>query len=343
MKKIQLGSSGLMVSQLCLGTMTFSTSDEGGCNMWGLPTASRDDSLEMMNAFRDAGGNFIDTADVYGPNSSEEVVGMWLGAQDDRDAFVVATKVGGAAGKAGRGLSRKNIMSGVGKSLKRLGLEKIDLYQAHVWDGETKMEETLVAFDDVVRGGYADYIGLSNWTGAQITQAVYMAKALGLNIPWASLQPQYSLLCRETEHELIPVAQEHGMAILPWSPLKGGWLTGKFTRGMDAPAEGSRVEWAERAGWSATSFSSLANEKTWGVIDALTGIAEELDTSPAAVALRWLMQQSGTVIPIVGAKRMEHLVSNLQAASISLSDDHMSSLTFASSIDLPYPYFLQAE
>ena len=218
-----MGKTGLRVSELCLGAMTFGREADEAL------------SHKMLDMFVEAGGTFIDTADVYSQGVSEEVTGEWL-AKQKRDDFVIATKVRFPMGDGPNeaGLSRKHIMAGVEASLKRLKTDYIDLYQVHCWDEKTPLEETLTTLNDLVRRGLVRYIGASNFTGWQLQKAVSLSKSLGLEA-FTCLQPQYNLLCRSTEWELIPLCEAEGIGVIPWSPLRGGWLSGKFKRGMDAP------------------------------------------------------------------------------------------------------------
>ena len=325
MKTRYLGKTGLKVSELCLGAMTFGRETDEAL------------SHRMLDKFVEAGGTFIDTADVYTRGVSEEITGAWLKNQK-RDDLVVATKVRFPMGDGPNdvGLSRKHILAGVEASLKRLQTDYIDLYQVHCWDRGTPLEETLTTLNDLVRQGLVRYIGASNHTGWQLQKALDVSRRLNLEL-YTCLQLQYNLLCRSTEWELIPLCETEGLGVIPWSPLRGGWLSGKFKRGMDAPPEDSRVKKAEDEGWS-ESWSAYNNEHTWTVLDALHEIAEETDKHPAQVAIRWLLQRPGVIAPIIGARNEEQLESNLGAAGWLLSDEQMKTLTEASEVDLPYPY-----
>ena len=320
-----MGKTGLKVSELCLGAMTFGREADEAL------------SHKMLDMFVEAGGTFIDTADVYSQGVSEEVTGEWL-AKQKRDDFVIATKVRFPMGDGPNevGLSRKHIMAGVEASLRRLKTDYIDLYQVHCWDEKTSLEETLTTLNDLVRRGLVRYIGASNFTGWQLQKAISLSKRLGLEA-FTCLQPQYNLLCRSTEWELIPLCEEEGMGVIPWSPLRGGWLSGKFRRGMSAPPEDSRVKKAEEEGWG-ESWSAYNNEHTWGVLDALHSVAEDADKHPAQVALRWLVQQQAVAAPIIGARNEAQLSSNLGASGWSLTNEQMTTLDKASEISLPYPY-----
>lgn len=325
-----LGKTGMRVSELCLGAMTF-----------GRET-SEDISYQIMDRFVDAGGTFIDTADVYSQGVSEEIVGRWLKGKN-RDDLVIATKVRFPMGEGPNdiGLSRKHILAGVEASLRRLGTDYIDLYQVHCWDPITPLEETLGTLNQLVQSGKVRYIGASNFAGWQLQKAVDLSRQMGWE-PFSSLQPLYNLLDRELEWELVPVCQNEGLAILPWSPLRGGWLSGRYHRDMAGPPEGSRVETAEKEGWSET-WSKYATEHTWAVIDTLFAIAKELDKTPAQVALNWLLQRPGITAPIIGVRTMNHLEANLGASGWSLSEEQMARLNQASQKPLPYPHDFLAD
>ena len=319
------GRTGLKVSELCLGTMTF-----------GRET-SEEDSYLMLDLFQEAGGNFIDTADVYNNGDSESILGRWL-ASRRRDDLVIATKVRFSMGDGpnDEGLSRKHILSAVDGSLDRLGTDYIDLYQVHCWDQGTPLEETLGALDTLVRSGRVRYIGASNYSGWQLQKAVDLSSQMGWE-PFSCLQPLYNLLDRSAEWELIPVCLNEGLAVIPWSPLRGGWLSGKYRRHMEAPLEGTRIAAAEKEGWS-EAWSIYNNERTWSVIDGLLAIAQEAEKEPAQVALRWLLQKKSVTAPIIGARSLAHLKSNLGASGWLLSNEHMARLDELSQVQEPYPY-----
>jgi aryl-alcohol dehydrogenase-like predicted oxidoreductase len=320
-----LGRTGMQVSELCLGAMTF-----------GRET-TEELSHRMLDRFVEAGGNFVDTADVYSTGTSEEIVGRWLKGKV-RDDLVIATKVRFAMGKGPNdiGLSRKHILSGVDASLRRLGTDYIDLYQVHMWDDATPLEETLSTLNDLVRQGKVRYIGASNFCGWQLQKAVDLSRGMGWEV-LSSLQPQYNLLARSTEWELIPVCQNEGLGVICWSPLRGGWLSGKYRRGMEAPPVGSRVQIAEEKGWS-ESWSAYNNEHTWGVIDALVELSDQVGKRPAQAAINWLLQRPGVTAPIIGARTMEQLDQNLGSVGWSLDEEQMSRLNAASETHSPYPY-----
>jgi aryl-alcohol dehydrogenase-like predicted oxidoreductase len=320
-----LGRTGLKVSELCLGAMTF-----------GRET-SEADSLAIMDRFAAAGGNFIDTADVYSRGVSEEIVGRWLKGQP-RDAVVVATKVRFAMGEGPNdvGLSRKHVLAGVEASLRRLRTDHIDLYQVHGWDPGTPLEETLSTLHTLVERGLVRYVGASNFTAWQLQKAVDLSRAHGWEA-FSSLQPQYNLLCRSTEWDLIPVCLNEGLGVIPWSPLRGGWLSGKFRRGMEGPPQDSRIAIAEEKGWS-ERWSAYNNEHTWTVLDALHAVAEESGRSPAQVAIRWLLQQPGVTAPIIGVRTLAQLEANLDALGWTLEEGQLERLDKASTLQPSYPH-----
>jgi aryl-alcohol dehydrogenase-like predicted oxidoreductase len=319
-----LGRTGMRVSELCLGAMTF-----------GRET-SEEDSFRMMDCFLEAGGNFIDTADVYSQGISEEIVGRWMKNQQ-RDDLVIATKVRFNMGKGENdlGLSRKHIMSGVEASLRRLQTEYIDLYQVHMWDDGTPLDETLTTLDRLVQSGKVRYIGASNYAAWQLQKAIDISSYSGMEA-FSCLQPLYNLLDRDIEVEIVPVCLNEGVGIIPWSPLRGGWLSGKFHRGMEAPPSGTRVEEASQRGWS-ESWDAYNNERTWSVLDAMFETAEEAGKKPAQVALRWLIQRPGVTAPIIGARTMEQLEANLGAAGWTLSEAQMQRLNQVSETKPGYP------
>jgi aryl-alcohol dehydrogenase-like predicted oxidoreductase len=322
-----LGHAGLQISRLCLGTMTFGRE------------SSKAESHQMLNRFVEAGGNFIDTADAYSDGNSEKIVGEWL-KEKTRDDVVVATKVRFGDGLNNRGLSRKHILAAIEGSLRRLNTDYIDLYQIHMWDASTPLEETLSTLDDLVRSGKVLYLGISNFSGWQLQKAVDICHAMHWK-PISCLQPLYNLLDREAEWELIPACINEGLGIIPWSPLRGGWLSGKFTKGMAAPAKDTRIKINAQSGrrWT-EEWTNYDKVETWHVIDTLFSIAQEIGKSPAQIALNWLLQRPGITAPILGVRTMAQLEDNLGAAGWSLSTEEMERLNKASARHLPYPYEL---
>src|SRR4051794_32772404 len=277
MEDRHLGRSGCAVSSLALGTMTFGReTDEAG-------------SHAQLDAFVAAGGTLIDTADVYTRGVSEEIVGRWLARQsaDVRGQVVLATKGRFAMGDGPNdvGLSRRHLRDALDASLRRLQVEHVDLYQVHAWDPLTPLEETFGFLDDAVRAGKVGYVGLSNYAGWQIQKVVDLCEFRGLSRP-VTLQPQYNLLAREIEWEIVPACDSTGLGLLPWSPLGGGWLTGKYTRDQ-RPSGATRLGETPGRGGEAYDRRSRV-ERTWDVIDAVAAIAEQRGVSMAQVALAWL-------------------------------------------------------
>jgi aryl-alcohol dehydrogenase-like predicted oxidoreductase len=325
MKYRYMGKTGLKVTDLCLGAMTF-----------GRET-TEEDSHAIMDHFVEEGGNFIDTANVYTRGVSEEIVGRWMKSKPRYD-LVIATKVRFPMGDGPNdvGLSRKHILQSVEDSLRRLQTDYIDLYQVHCWDRGTPLEETLSTLHGLVQSGKVRYIGASNYNGWQLQKALDLSNRMGWE-PFTCLQPQYNLLCRSTEWELMDVCRSEGLGVIPWSPLRGGWLSGKFKRGMTAPPEDSRIAVAEKEGWS-ESWSNYNNEYTWTVIDELIAVAGDVGKTPAQVAINWLLQQAGVTAPIIGARTMQQLKDNLASAGWDLDGESVARLNAASELALPYPY-----
>lgn len=320
-----LGKTGLKVGELCLGAMTFGRE------------SSEAVSRRVLDRFVEAGGNFIDTANVYSQGVSEEIIGRWL-AGKKRDDFVIATKVRFSMGDGPNdvGLSRKHILAAVETSLRRLQTDYVDLYQVHCWDNATPLEETLSALHTLVQSGQVRYLGASNYSGWQLQKTIDLSQHMGWE-PFACLQPLYNLLDRSSEWELLPVCQREGVGVIPWSPLRGGWLSGKFRRGMTAPPEDTRIKTAEEQGWS-ESWSAYNTEHTWQVLDELFAVAEAVDKHPAQVALNWLLQRPGVTAPIIGARTLEQLEVNLGASGWALDAEQIVRLNRVSQTKLPYPY-----
>lgn len=329
--------TGLLVSELCFGLMTLSTDGKGP---WGLPAADQETSFRLLDSFVAAGGNFLDTADVYG--SSEEVLGRWLTREGNerRRNLVVATKVRGKTGPGVNdvGLSRRHIVDSLERSLERLGCTShIDLLQIHSPDPRTPLLETLRTLNDLVRSGKVHHIGLSNYPAWMVEKAIGLTERMGWE-PIVSLQPQYSMLCRSTEWDIIPLALEEGLAVLPWSPLKGGWLAGKRDLTREGPSAGSRVEWAQNAGWVEGNFDSFNTPYTWHVLDTVADVAAKTNKTPAQVSLRWLLQKPGVTSVLVGARTEEQLRDNLGAVGWRLEKHHMDALDNVSEHPPLYPW-----
>jgi aryl-alcohol dehydrogenase-like predicted oxidoreductase len=321
-----LGGTGTIVSSQCLGTMTFGNE------------STEEVSHAQLDRFVEQGGNFIDTANVYSRGISEEIVGRWLTKSGRRDEVVIATKGRFAMGDGPNdvGLSRPNLTRALDASLKRLQVDTIDLYQAHAWDALTPLEETLRFFDDAVKAGKIRYAGVSNFLGWQLQKAAMLTDILGLT-PIVTLQPQYNLLVREIEFELTDVCENENIGILPWSPLAGGWLTGKYRRD-EVPSGASRLGDDPERGMEAYAPRN-AQERTWQVIDAVGKIAESRGVSMAQVALAWTADRPAVTSVILGARTIEQLDDNLAAAELHLSDEETELLDTASEpITGDYPY-----
>jgi len=323
-----LGRSGCIVSTLALGTMTFGTeTDEEG-------------SHAQLDLFFDAGGTLIDTADVYSDGVSEEIIGRWLARQPEEisSQVVLATKGRFPRGDGPNdvGLSRKHLRDALDASLKRLGVDAVDLYQVHAFDPHTPLEETLRFLDDAVSAGKIAYVGLSNYTGWQLQKIVDLAEFRGLERP-VTLQPQYSLLVREIEWEIVPACQSTGLGLLPWSPLGGGWLTGKYTRD-ERPTGATRLGENPDRGVEAYDRRSV-QQRTWDVIEAVEAVASARDVSMAQVALAWLADRPMVTSVILGARTLEQLQDNLGAAGLHLDEEETERLDAASDpAPADYPY-----
>lgn len=318
----RLGATGTMVSELCLGCMTFGNE------------AYEEQSRAIIHRFLEAGGNFLDTADVYSQGLSEEITGRAI--RERRSELVLATKVRFPMGEGPNdvGLSRKHIIAGCEASLRRLGTDYIDLYLAHCWDAATPLEETLSTFSDLVHQGKVRYIGISNFTAWQLMKALHVSRIHGFERV-ISLQPQYSLVERHLDYEILPLCREETIAVLPWSPLGGGFLSGKYKKG-EQPPEGTRIAHAgERL---EEHWQRRATEQNWRVIDVIDAIAKETGKSYAQIALNWLLRTPGITAPIVGARSLEQFNDNLGAVNWALSEEQVRSLSDASAIEDIYPY-----
>lgn len=326
----QLGNSGLRVSSITLGTMGF-----GGTG-WAsaVGTIDVDGARRQIDLARAAGVNLIDTADVYSDGTSEEILGQALGR--NRDEVLIATKVRMAMGSGPNdaGLSRYHIVRAAEASLRRLGTDHIDLYQVHEWDGQTPLDETLHALDDLVTSGKVRYIGASNYAGWQLMKALGTSDRLGIQ-RFVSQQIYYSLQARDAENELVPVSIDQGLGILVWSPLAGGLLSGKYLRGANAPEGSRRFE-----GW--TEPPIYDEDRLYSTIDELVSVAESHGVSPAQVALAYTIGKPGVTSVIVGARNEEQLADNLGAASLELASEEIARLDAVSSQPLPYPHWHQA-
>ncbi|BFZ18596.1 hypothetical protein BsWGS_21635 [Bradybaena similaris] len=333
-----LGRSGLKVSNLALGTATF-----GEANMNWPGQTDEESSHEIINRYVEWGGNFLDTADIYSGSKAEMIVGKWL-EKNPRDNVVLATKCGNSMGTEqnvnNTGLSRRHITDSIDNSLKRLHTDFVDLYQMHIWDDGTPVEEALRTMDDLVRVGKIRYIGVSNFTGWQLQTLVDATERYGLN-PIVSLQQHYSLASRDSEREVFQVCKKHGIAILPWSPLKGGLLTGDVKRGVKPTVGrlGSVAAGTGRAMASSAPHWSTFTDKTFDILDTLAAIAQERDRTMAQVALRWLLQRDVVASAIFGATTVAILDENMLASSgWSLTREEMKRLDDVSAPTRPYPY-----
>ncbi|MGY6499039.1 MAG: aldo/keto reductase [Microcella sp.] len=327
MRQRLLGHSGTAVSTLALGTMTFGAeSDEAT-------------SHAILDAYAAAGGTLIDTADVYSAGVSEEIVGRWLAANpDEADRMIVATKGRFPMGEGANdvGLSRRHLRRALSASLTRLGVDHIDLYQFHAWDPLTPVEETLHFAEDAIRAGHIAYYGWSNLTGWQLAEIVHTARAMGVPQP-VTLQPQYNLLARELEFEVVPAAERYDVGLLPWGPLAGGWLTGKYTKDT-RPSGATRLGEDPNRGMEAYDRKA-GSARTWAVLDVLTAVADQVDASPAQVALAWLVDRPAVTSVILGARTVEQLEANMAAESVALSAEQRAQLDAASEVHAPdYPY-----
>ena len=324
MRYNRLGHTGLFVSELCLGTMTF-----GGEGMWtAIGTLDQSESNALVKSALDAGVNFIDTANVYSNGLSERITGQALkDCGIARHDVVLATKALGPMGDGinDRGASRHHLMNQVDASLERLQLDHIDLYQIHGWDPATPMEETVRALDDIVRSGKVRYIGVSNWAAWQIAKALGLSERQRLE-RFVSLQAYYSLAGRDIEREIVPMLESEGVGLMVWSPLAGGFLSGKYTR--DGTEEGRRKEF---------DFPPIDKDKGYDAVEVMQDIAREKSASVPQIALAWLLAKPFVSSVIVGARKPEQLKDNLGAISVELSEEDMKRLDAAAPPVSAYP------
>ncbi|MDX1520845.1 MAG: aldo/keto reductase [Anaerolineae bacterium] len=330
MKFKQLGYSGLLVSDICLGTMIFG---EDGPRGTAQPEAER-----MIHRYLEAGGNHVDTADVYAGGRSEEIVGQALKAR--RSDVILATKVHFPKGDGpnDQGLSRHHIIEGIHGSLRRLDTDYIDLYYMHCWDPLTPIEESLRAFDDLIRDGKVRYIGVSNFKAWQVMKAVDVSSVNGFARPVAG-QYQYSLVKRDIEYEYIDLFEGEGVALMPWGPLGGGFLTGKYKRG-ERPTEPDQGRIATTAADTEEAWNRRNSAQNWDIMDAVGSIAEARGASYSQIALAWARMQRAVSSVIIGVRTMAQLEDNLQAADIQLTAEELASLDQASQLPELYPYRL---
>jgi aryl-alcohol dehydrogenase-like predicted oxidoreductase len=324
---VTLGRSGLRVSPLCLGAMTFGE-DLG----WG---SSVEDSQRIMDRYIELGGNFIDTANFYTKSHSEKIIGDHIGRDPARrDRLVIATKFSGnlyPGDPNGGGSGRKSIVSACENSLRRLQTDYIDLYWLHNWDVNTPIDETMAALDDLVRAGKVRYLGVSDTPAWKVAEANVTARFRGWSA-FIGLQIEYSLLERTVEQELVPMARELGLGITPWSPLKSGALSGKYTRKNAGQAKGDRGFFLE---------ASL-NEKTYAIVDELESIAKARESTVARVALAWVQAQPGVTSTIIGARRLAQLEDNVKALEVKLTTEQLSRLDALTKPAFGFPQSMQA-
>lgn len=331
MKYRKLGATGVKVSELCLGAMTFGEADQQSF----MHQVSIDESTShaVLNRALELGINFIDTADVYGQDGlSERVLGAWFQKDKRRDELVLATKFRFTMGTGPNrsGASRYRIMRCVEASLERLKTDRIDLFQVHMQDIDTPEEETLRALDDLVSQGKVLYIGCSNYAAYRLVDALWKSRNGGL-ASYVTLQAEYSLVARDLEREHVPLCRDNQLGILPWSPLAGGFLSGKYEKGQ-APPPGTRLEkWKER-------WARYDNERGWRILDCVRAVAKELETTPSAVALAWLLKQPQVTSAIFGARSVEQLEANARASEVALTEHQLQRLDEASAFDVGYPY-----
>jgi len=323
----RLGNSGTIVTAWCLGTMTFgSEADEAT-------------SFALMDAYAKAGGNFIDTANVYSESVSEQIIGRWLKARPTEAKHMVIASKGRfpmGDGPNDLGLSRRHLGQALDATLKRLGVERLDLYQVHAWDALTPLEETLRFLDDAVSAGKIAYYGFSNYLGWQLAKAVQIAKFMGYAAP-VTLQPHYNLIVRDIEFEVVPACQDAGMGLLPWSPLGGGWLTGKYKRDT-APTGATRL--GENPNRGQESYGPRnESERVWRIIETVEAIAKAHGVSMAEVALRWVADRPAVTAVILGARTVKQLEENMKADAFKLSAEETAKLDTASAPVMgDYPY-----
>lgn len=336
MQLSQLGKTGLYVSRLSLGTMTFGEADEKSV-FYGIG-CPKDEAFKIIDHAIEAGINFLDTANVYGQDGMvEKLLGDYFSERKNRKNLVLATKFRFGMGDLWHqsGGSRKHIMEAVEDSLTRLKTDVIDLYQIHMEDANTPEEETLRALDDLIKQGKVRYIGASNYTAHRFLDAHYLSKMNGL-AKYCSLQMQYHLVCRDIEREHVPACVRHGVGILVWSPLASGFLSGKYRRGH--VEEGTRFfakkDWGQR----------FDNDRNWQILHCVKKLAEELNITPSQLSLAWLLQKPGVSSLIIGARKISQLQDNLGAMSVVLSKEQMALLDEASKPDPAYPYdFINAK
>jgi aryl-alcohol dehydrogenase-like predicted oxidoreductase len=316
----KLGHSGTAVSKLALGTMNFGSQ------------TPEDDAFAIMDVYVEVGGNLIDTANVYNGGLAEEIVGRWFNSRpaDMTDRVVLTTK-----GRAGDdsidpnavGLSRRTLQRALDASLRRMKVDHVDLYQLHASDMKTPMEETLAFLDDAVRAGKMHYVGISNFTGWELQRFVSTAREMGAPVP-VTLQPQYSLLSRESEYEIVPAAIHNGLGLLPWSPLAGGFLSGKYRRGVKPASDTRAGSDSPLYQWVSEEYANI--DQNWTVIDAVVKIAADIGATPSQVALSWIADRPGVTAPIFGARTLAQLKDSIAGAQLALDETATAALEVVS-------------
>ncbi|GAC1550595.1 MAG: aldo/keto reductase [Polyangiales bacterium] len=328
----RLGSSGLKISALSLGAMTFG---ESKTFMKGV-TSPDDEARRVFDKAIDAGVNLVDTANVYGDGASEVLTGQWIAGKRDRVLlatkcrFIVAKPGGAPSGPHDSGLSRQHVVQACEASLKRLGTDVIDLYQVHLQDTTVRIDETLRALDDLIRAGKVRYVGCSNYTGYRLVESLWSSE-VNRTARYESVQLQWSLLVRDAEREVVPACRAHQVGVLVWSPLAGGFLSGKYQRGMKPPP-GARLD-----AWKDT-FGRIDTERNWNVLAAVEKVAKQREASLAAVSLAWVLARPEVTSAIMGARTEKQLDDNLAAANVKLTAEDVKELDDASKPEWGYPY-----
>ena len=331
MKYKKLGAAGVKVSELCLGAMTFGEADDK--SFMHKVGSDEKTSFNVLNRALELGVNFVDTADVYGQDGlSERIIGAWLERDQRRNEIVLATKFRFAMGEGANksGASRYRILRCVEHSLKRLRTDRIDLYQIHMQDLDTPEDELLRALDDLVTQGKVLYTGCSNYAAYRLMDSLWLSKTRELS-SFVTLQAQYSLVSRELEREHVPLCRDHGLGILPWSPLASGFLTGKYDKNQPPPTGTRLQQWKER-------MAGFDNDRSWRILDAVRAIAREVSATPASVSLAWVMKQPQVSSTIFGARSVAQLEENVKACEVNLSEEQLKRLDEASAFELGYPY-----
>jgi aryl-alcohol dehydrogenase-like predicted oxidoreductase len=328
----RLGSSGLRVSAISLGAMTFGDSQTFMKNV----TSTDDEAKRVFDRAVEAGINLVDTANVYGDGASEVLTGQWI--KGKRDKVLLATKcrfamgmgTGRPTGPHDSGLSRQHILQACEASLKRLGTDVIDLYQVHMQDASVRIDETLRALDDLVRDGKVRYVGCSNYTGYRLVESLWSAEKHHTG-RYESVQLQWSLMVRDAEREIVPACKQHQLGVLVWSPLAGGFLSGKYQRGMQQPAGTRMGEWKD-------TWKRIDKDHNWNILDVVGRIAKKRETTHSAIALAWLLARPEVSTVIAGARNHKQLDENLKALDVKLTAEELKELDDVSKPEWGYPY-----